>query len=88
MVHIIRTNLDCITQNVLVVTNVTLQVEIICGIYYIALFFKKLFIIINECEKGECFNSESVRNYPDANMGTVPRALNAGNCLDLDFWIL
>ena len=23
--------------------------------------------------------SESVRNYPDANMATVPRALNAGN---------
>ena len=25
------------------------------------------------------FNSESVRNYLDANMETVPRALNAGN---------
>ena len=25
--------------------------------------------------------SESVRNYPDANMATVPRALNAGNSL-------
>ena len=25
--------------------------------------------------------SESVRNYPDANMATVPRALNAGNSI-------
>ena len=27
------------------------------------------------------FDSESVRNYPDANTGTVPRASNVGNFL-------